>query len=147
MLHTLQAKYRHCGFRLSEYLRSEPETMGVKRYISFPAVRNQSRMTPSLFAQKYAKGSFILKTAHHVTVVEDGVLIDTWDCSRKCVYGAWEMKVQKGHNGQSVGSGFIGSNSDSGNASGNASGSCSVIRSSSENFLVRRVSGFCFRLC
>ena len=49
-------------------------------------------MTPREFCRRYPKGSFILKLAHHVAAVEDGVLIDTWDCSDKCVYTAWQMR-------------------------------------------------------
>ena len=34
-------------------------------------------------------GRLIARQAHHITAVIDGVVHDTWDCSRKMVYGYW----------------------------------------------------------
>lgn len=31
------------------------------------------------------KGIVVIRCAHHLTVVVDGVLIDTWDCRSKCI--------------------------------------------------------------
>lgn len=49
---------------------------------------------PEDFATK--KGTFILQLSKHLTCVRDGVLVDTFDCSRnpytgkaRCVYGYW----------------------------------------------------------
>lgn len=37
-------------------------------------------------------GAYIIKLSHHLTCIKDGVLYDTYDCSRdgnRCVYGYW----------------------------------------------------------
>lgn len=37
-------------------------------------------------------GSYVVRTSKHLTCVKDGVLVDTYDCSRdgeRCVYGYW----------------------------------------------------------
>ena len=42
------------------------------------------------------KGTLIVKVSKHLTCVKDGVLYDTYDCSRdgtRCVYGYWEKQV------------------------------------------------------
>ena len=56
--------------------------------ISFPAVKGESRMT----AEKMENtGTFILRMSRHVAAYNEGVLMDTWDCSQKCVYFAWKL--------------------------------------------------------
>lgn len=59
--------------------------------ISFPAEPGNPRMNGTRFCAKYSKGSYILRMAHHLTACVDGVIYDTWDCSDKCVYNAWEV--------------------------------------------------------
>lgn len=42
--------------------------------------------------EELPKGTIIVKVTKHVTCVKDGVLYDTYDCSRegtRCVYGYW----------------------------------------------------------
>ena len=60
--------------------------------LSFPAEKGKGRMTGLLFAIKYPKGNYILRMASHLSCCIDGVINDTWDCSEKCVYNAWEVK-------------------------------------------------------
>jgi len=50
-------------------------------------------MTGKEFVRLYPKGRYILRLAHHVAAVVDSVVIDSWDSTRKCVYGAWQLKV------------------------------------------------------
>ena len=41
-----------------------------------------------------SKGTYIVKCSHHLTCLKDGVLYDTYDCSRgghRCVYGYWRV--------------------------------------------------------
>lgn len=41
------------------------------------------------------KGTYILKVSKHLTCIKDGVLYDSYDCSRggtRCVYGYWKIK-------------------------------------------------------
>lgn len=40
------------------------------------------------------KGSLVVNVSRHFTCVRDGVLLDTYDCSRdgtRCVYGYWSL--------------------------------------------------------
>ncbi len=67
----------------------------VKQALSFPAVKGKPRMTPAAFVKKYPTGRYVLSLAHHVVAVRDGVVIDTWDCTKKCVYKAWEIELPK----------------------------------------------------
>lgn len=61
-------------------------------YISFQAEAGQTRMTGGMFCITHPEGTYLLKMAHHLTCCKDGVIYDTWDCSDKCVYCAWEVK-------------------------------------------------------
>lgn len=43
-------------------------------------------------------GNYILNLSHHFTCIKDGVLYDTYDCSRdgnRCVYGYWREPTQE----------------------------------------------------
>lgn len=67
------------------------KVLGYKK-LSFPAQKGKGRMTGLLFSIKYPKGTYILRMASHLSCCKDGVINDTWDCSEKCVYNAWEVK-------------------------------------------------------
>lgn len=92
-LYRLQGQKRHTGFRLFDYLREMPDSMGVVRSFKYRAVKGKPRIKARDFVQMHPSGRFLVQVAHHVTAVVDGKLIDTWDCGAKCVYGAWEMKA------------------------------------------------------
>jgi hypothetical protein len=66
---------------------------GVK--MSFKAVKGEPRMNGRTFTKTFPKGSYILNMAKHWSVCKDGVIYDTWDCSEKCVYTAYEIKGGK----------------------------------------------------
>ncbi len=59
--------------------------------LSFPAKAGQSRMDGETFAKTHPKGRYVLRMAHHLTACVDGKIYDIWDCSKRCVYGAWEI--------------------------------------------------------
>lgn len=61
------------------------------RKLSFPARRGCKRMTAGEFAQQHPKGRYILNMAKHWSCCVDGVIYDTWDCSEKCVYTAYQI--------------------------------------------------------
>ena len=63
--------------------------------LSFPAETGKCRMNGVLFCAMYPKGRYILNMAHHWTACVDGVIYDTWDCSEKCVYTAYEMRSEE----------------------------------------------------
>ena len=49
------------------------------------------RVTAGEFALKHKQGTYILRLAHHLTVCVSGVILDTWDCTDKMCYCAWEI--------------------------------------------------------
>jgi hypothetical protein len=63
---------------------------GYPRLI-FKAVRGEPRLKGIDFTLLHPKGTFLIKMACHVTVCIDGVILDTWDCSYRSVYTAWEI--------------------------------------------------------
>ncbi len=92
LLYKVQGELRRCDFTLVESLSVLDPRFSAKRVLPFPAKAGQHRMTGEEFCQRHPKGRFILRLANHVAAVKDGVLFDTWDSTRKCVYTAWEMK-------------------------------------------------------
>jgi len=91
LLYEAQGRHQTTGFELSHFLRVEPNTFGVVRQFDFPAERGFPRMTAAAFAALYPRGSYILRLAGHVSAMEDGALYDSWDCSQRCIYTAWEI--------------------------------------------------------
>lgn len=60
--------------------------------MTFPSVKGQPRMTPSMFCRKFPKGTFIVKTAKHVFVIRDGVALDLrQEPANHCIYAAWRV--------------------------------------------------------
>lgn len=64
---------------------------GYPRLI-FKAIKGHPRVKGTDFTELHPKGKFILKMAGHITVCIDGVILDTWDCTYRSVYTAWEVK-------------------------------------------------------
>lgn len=60
--------------------------------LSFPAKKGEPRMNGVKFCETFPKGRYILNMAGHWSSCIDGVIYDTWDCSDKCVYTAYEVK-------------------------------------------------------
>ena len=60
--------------------------------IPFQATAGEKRMNGHRFCEQYPEGTYVLRMAKHLTVCVDGVIYDTWDCTEKCVYTAWEVK-------------------------------------------------------
>lgn len=55
-----------------------------------PRFEDNTRYTVEEFANANPKGTYIIKIAHHLTVIVDGDLYDTWDCSYKSVGNYWK---------------------------------------------------------
>lgn len=91
LLYEVQGRHKTTGFDLHLFLRLEPETFGMVRQLDFPAVRGVVRMTAPQFAALHPSGSYVLRLAGHASAMEDGVLYDSWDCSDRCIYTAWEI--------------------------------------------------------
>lgn len=49
-------------------------------------------MTLKEFARKYNKGIYLVTMKNHITCVIDGEVYDTWDCSSKNIWCAWNVK-------------------------------------------------------
>lgn len=64
------------------------------RKLSFPARRGQKRMTAGNFSALHPTGRYILNMAGHWSCCVNGVIYDTWDCSDRCVYTAYEIPSQ-----------------------------------------------------
>lgn len=60
--------------------------------IIIPVIAKTSRMTVAKFAALHREGNYILRCAHHLTCVINGMYYDTWDCGGKAVYTAWRVK-------------------------------------------------------
>ena len=60
--------------------------------LTFKPVKGEPRIKGTDFTMLHPKGSYILKMSGHVVACIDGVILDTWDCSNRSVYTAWEVK-------------------------------------------------------
>jgi hypothetical protein len=60
--------------------------------ISFQAIKGEKRMTAKGLVKNDPNGKYIVRVSKHVTVLNNGKLMDTWDCSDKCAYFAWRIK-------------------------------------------------------
>jgi hypothetical protein len=52
---------------------------------------NGKKPTVSGFAKQFKTGTYILRVANHLTVVQNGKYYDTWDCGDKSVYMYWKI--------------------------------------------------------
>ena len=60
----------------------------------FPAMQIGSGCTMHMRAEELPKGVLIVRLSRHLTCVKDGVIYDTYDCSRdgtRCVYGYFKQ--------------------------------------------------------
>ena len=87
----LNQKKRELGFFgykdtlfLYKYLEKNPRLI-------FKAVKGEPRIKGTDFTELHPKGTYILKMAGHITACIDGVILDTWDCTYRSVYTAWEI--------------------------------------------------------
>lgn len=58
---------------------------------TFQAEKGKPRLKGQDFAQKFSKGTYILKMAGHIVCCINGVIYDTWDCSYRTVYASWKI--------------------------------------------------------
>jgi len=77
------SSYKDTKF-LYDYLKGYPRLI-------FKAVKGEPRIKGSNFTELHPKGKYVLKMAGHVVACIDGVILDTWDCSYRSVYTAWEI--------------------------------------------------------
>jgi hypothetical protein len=77
------SSYKDTTF-LYDYLKDYPRLI-------FKAVKGEPRIKGSDFTKLHPKGTYILKMAGHIVACVDGVILDTWDCTYRSVYTAWEI--------------------------------------------------------
>jgi hypothetical protein len=77
------SSYKDTKF-LYDYLKAYPRLI-------FKPVKGEPRIKGSDFTELHPKGTYILKMAGHITACIDGVILDTWDCTYRSVYTAWEL--------------------------------------------------------
>ena len=66
----------------SKYL----EDQGFK-WVGIRAQKGKSRPTVATMYKEFPKGTCIIRVAHHVVAMVDGIYYDTWDSGGKSVYG------------------------------------------------------------
>lgn len=54
-----------------------------------PRKSNNKKYTVEEFCSLNPKGTYVVGVANHLTVVEDGYVLDTWNCSYKTVGNYW----------------------------------------------------------
>lgn len=70
-----------------KYLKQEGYQMEKQ-----PRKSDNTKYTAEQFAKKYNKGTYIISLANHLSMVQDGKIYDTWNCSHKCVGNYWEVR-------------------------------------------------------
>lgn len=83
------------SFNDNKNYQSFIETILKGKKTSFPAVAGSPRMNGERFCRAYPKGAYILRMAGHLSACVNGIIYDTWDCSDKCVYTAWQIPNAK----------------------------------------------------
>lgn len=62
-------------------------------YVGISNKKGSKRPTVDRFAKDHKIGTFVLRTAHHIVTVVDGIYYDSWDSGEKSLYGYWEKTV------------------------------------------------------
>jgi hypothetical protein len=70
-----------------QYLKQEGYQMEKQ-----PRKSDNTKYTAEQFAKKYNEGIYIISLANHLSMVQDGKIYDTWNCSNKCVGNYWEVR-------------------------------------------------------
>lgn len=80
---------------LNKDLNEIHERTGAALGLTYNPISNKKgskRPTVKEFAKSHPTGRYIVKVAHHVVAVVDGVYYDTWDSGYKSLYGYYEVK-------------------------------------------------------
>lgn len=62
-------------------------------YVGVSNKKGSKRPTVKQFANQHREGVYILRVAHHLVTVVDGIYYDTWDSGHKSLYGYWIKEV------------------------------------------------------
>ncbi len=88
-LNQKKREWKFTSYKVSEFIYkylSDHERIKIK------VEKGKPRIKGSDFCDLHPEGTYILKMAGHLAVCIDGVILDTWDCSYRSVYTAWEIK-------------------------------------------------------
>jgi hypothetical protein len=85
------------GLELKDVVNSKPVYDKYLQQLGYlmqkqPRKSNNTKYTAAEFAKKFNKGRYVISLAHHLSVVVDGKIYDTWNCSEKSVGNYWEVK-------------------------------------------------------
>ena len=88
-------KRRVSSSRNGVYKDTFKKYLESKGYKWIPTMQIGSGCKVHLKADELPDGVLIVSLSRHLTCVKDGVIYDTYDCSRdetRCVYGYWKIK-------------------------------------------------------
>jgi len=69
-----------------KYVEEENEFGGLDK--------KKKRVKVSEFAEANSKGNYIVDMANHLTAIEDGTIIDTWNCGHKSIGNWWAKETE-----------------------------------------------------
>ncbi len=83
--------------KLSDYARERGLMLSSVQSIESYLDDNYTRfcnynITVGEFARRYNKGTYLVTMRGHITVIINGVIIDTFDCSNRKMWCAWIVK-------------------------------------------------------
>lgn len=83
--------------KLSDYARERGLMLSSVQSIESYLDDNYKRfcnynITVGEFARRYNKGTYLVTMRGHITVIINGVIIDTFDCSNRKMWCAWIVK-------------------------------------------------------
>lgn len=83
--------------KLSDYARQRGLMLSSVQSIESYLDDNYKRfcnynITVGEFARRYNKGTYLVTMRGHITVIINGVIIDTFDCSNRKMWCAWIVK-------------------------------------------------------
>ena len=79
------------SFNTDDNPRSYVENVLGAQRIQFIKEEGKPQMTGEAFCDKFGIGKYILSMPGHWTACIDGVIWDTWDCSKEIVYSCFIM--------------------------------------------------------
>lgn len=90
--HGWRATRKNSDKKWEKQITNTLDDLGVKwERISFPAVKGKKRMTAKTLSELNPNNKYIIRVAKHVAALNGDTILDTWDCSDKCVYFAWKI--------------------------------------------------------
>ena len=68
----------------------------IEDYLDYNYIRECERSkTVGEFAYEHPNGTYLVTMPNHITVVIDGIIYDTFDCSDRIMRCAWKIPIDK----------------------------------------------------